>query len=175
MNEEFYCMIKDKVYGPLSSQELRMAAKKGQLTSGDAVKKGKAGKWVAASKVRGLFPESPVWDFYACPVRNAQDSHWPLEKRENLIGPERGVPSYKKKVLACFACPAGCIPFSEIEEGKYKGTKGLGYWINSVWYSARLDVDDAAASLKFHLTANQLGLDGDAAATVISWAFECYQ
>ncbi|MFC1955241.1 aldehyde ferredoxin oxidoreductase family protein [Chloroflexota bacterium] len=131
--------------------------------------------WKKGSVVGRLFPESPVWDFYSCPIRNAQYSYWPLEKRENLVGLERGVPKYGKKMLACFACPAGCMPFSEIEEGEYKGTKGLGYWINSAWYSARLDVDDAAASLKFHLVANQMGLDGDAAATVLSWAYECYQ
>jgi len=38
-----------------------------------------------------------------------------------------------------------------------------------------MDVDDPAASLKFHLLANQLGLDGDEAAVVLSWAFECYE
>lgn len=67
------------------------------------------------------------------------------------------------------------MPFHEIEEGKYKGTRGTGYWVNSLWYSERFDVDDPAASLKFHLLANQLGLDGDMAAVVLSWAFECYE
>ena len=63
----------------------------------------------------------------------------------------------------------------EIEEGKYRGTRGTGYWVNSIWYSERLDVDDPAASIKFHLLANQLGLDGDMASVVLSWAFECYE
>jgi aldehyde:ferredoxin oxidoreductase len=36
-------------------------------------------------------------------------------------------------------------------------------------------VDNAAASLKYHLMANQLGLDGDMASVVSSWAFECYE
>ncbi|MBW2148744.1 MAG: aldehyde ferredoxin oxidoreductase family protein [Deltaproteobacteria bacterium] len=130
--------------------------------------------WRKGSVEGRFLPESPVWNLYACP-RNAQDEYWPPEKRTKLVGMESGVPGYKKRMMACFACPIGCMPFSEIEEGKYKGTKGLGYWINSVWYSVRFDVDDPAASLKFHLLANQLGLDGDMAATVISWAFECYE
>ena len=121
-----------------------------------------------------FFPESPVWDIYACP-RNGQDEYWPLVKRTRLVGMESGVPSYKKRMMACYACPIGCMPFLEIEGGEYGGTKGLGYWINSAWYSVRFDVDDPAASLKFHLLANQLGLDGDMAAVVLSWAFECYE
>jgi len=36
------------------------------------------------------------------------------------------------------------------ERGKYAGTKGIGYWINSAWYSVRLDLDAPEASLKFH-------------------------
>ena len=67
------------------------------------------------------------------------------------------------------------MPFFEINDGRYKGTKGIGYWINSAMYSSRFDVADPAASLKFHLMANQLGLDGDFTATVLSWAFECYE
>ena len=121
-----------------------------------------------------LYPESPSWNFYPLP-RNGQDEYWSLEKRVRLVGSESGVPSYKKRMMACHACPVGCMPFFEIEEGQYKGTKILGYWINSAWYSIRLDVDDPAASLKFHLLANQLGLDGDMAAVVLSWAFECYE
>ncbi len=130
--------------------------------------------WKKSGVEGRFFPESPAWDFYALP-RNAQDEYWPLEKRKNLVGLEKGTPSYKKRMMAGFACPAGCLPFSEIDEGMYKGTKGLGYWINSVWYSVRFDVDDAAASLKFHLLANRLGVDGDMAATVLSWAFECFE
>ena len=38
-----------------------------------------------------------------------------------------------------------------------------------------MDVDDTEASLKFHFLANQLGLDGDMAAVVLSWAFECHE
>ena len=120
------------------------------------------------------FPESPAWNFPG-PVRNGQDEYWPIEKRIRLAGLESGIPSYKKRMMSCFGCPIGCMPFYEIKEDKYAGTWGIGYWLNSAWYSMRLDLDDPAASLKFQLLANQLGLDGDMASVVLSWAFECYE
>jgi aldehyde:ferredoxin oxidoreductase len=121
-----------------------------------------------------FLPESPVWDFFAS-VRNGQDEYWPMEKRINLASLERGVPKYKKKMMSCFACPVGCIPFSKIDEGKYKGTRGAGYWINSATYSTKLDLDQAEASLRFHLMMNELGLDGDMCSTSLAWAFECFE
>lgn len=127
------------------------------------------------SALEGMYlPESPAWNVTG-PVRNGQDEYWPLAKRERLVGLQSGVPSYKRGMASCFACPAGCMPFYCIESGEYCGTKGIGYWINSVYYSIRLDLDDPAASLAFHLLSNQLGLDGDMAAVVLSWAFECFE
>jgi len=126
--------------------------------------------------VRAMFsPQSSIWDDTGDTIRNGQEACWPLDKRIRLVSADRGVPKYHKKITACFSCPIGCMPFSEIEEGKYQGTKGTGYWVNSAFYSTRFDVDDPAASLKYHLLANQLGLDGDDASVVLSWAFECYQ
>lgn len=130
--------------------------------------------WRQGSVVGKFLPEAPAWDIYACP-RNAQDEYWPMEKRRRLVGLESGVPSYRKRMMACFTCPIGCMPFFEIRGGEYTGTKGLGYWINSAWYSVRFDVDDPAASIQFQLLSNQLGLDADMAAVVLSWAFECYE
>ena len=120
-------------------------------------------------------PESPFWDMGTDRVRNGQVGNWPLEKRMNLAGEERGVLKYKKRITGCFACPAGCNQYSEITDGLYRGTNGIGYWIGSAMYSSRFDVDDAASSIKFHLLCNELGLDGDACSTVLSWAFECYE
>jgi len=119
-------------------------------------------------------PDSKVWDTQTL-IRNGQDEYWPMEKRERLTGKKTGVPKYIKGVTACISCPIGCMPYCEINEGKYRGTKGIGYWINSALYSQKFDVDNAAASLKFHLLANQLGLDGDFTSVVSSWAFECYE
>ncbi len=106
-------------------------------------------------------------------TKNAQDVHWSREQRSRIMGKE-GVGKFFKKIQACYACPVGCQPFSEINEGKYKGTKGLGYWINSVMWSGKMDVTDPEASLKYHLHANELGLDGDNSSVVMSWAFEAY-
>lgn len=121
-----------------------------------------------------FLPHSPAWNFFASP-RNGQDEFWPLEKRAKLVGLESGVPRYKKRIMACFGCPIGCLPYSEIGEGKYKGTKGVGYWINSATYSTKLDLDDPAASIRYHLMLNELGLDGDMCSTSLAWAFECFE
>ncbi|MFX1340437.1 MAG: aldehyde ferredoxin oxidoreductase family protein [Promethearchaeota archaeon] len=107
-------------------------------------------------------------------VRNSQDVHWSREKRTKMMGKD-GVGKFFKKIQACYICPVGCQPFSKIEEGKYQGTKGLGYWINSVMWSGKMDVTDPDASLKYHIRANQLGLDGDNSSVVMSWAFEAYE
>jgi len=120
------------------------------------------------------FPESPLFDM-ASLVRNGQDEYWPMEKKRRLAGKKTGVPRYRKNMTACIGCPAGCMPYYEIGEGRYRDTKGIGYWMNSAGWSMRMDVDDPAASLRYHLMANQLGLDGDMASVVSSWAFECFE
>jgi aldehyde:ferredoxin oxidoreductase len=135
----------------------------------------RAPKWRQGIIKAYCLPESPLWDIGGEMIRNGQVGHWPMEKRVNLVGIEKGVPSYQKHVVACFNCPVGCNPYFEIKEGPYKGTRGIGYWINSAFYTTRFDVDDSAASIKFHLLTNELGLDGDTTATVLAWAFECYE
>ena len=135
----------------------------------------RAPKWRKGIIMAYCLPDSPLWDIGGEMIRNGQVGHWPMEKRENLVGMEKGIPRYQKNVVACFNCPVGCNPYFEINEGRYKGTKGIGYWINSAFYTTRFDVDDSAASLKFHLLTNELGLDGDTTATVLAWAFECYE
>lgn len=135
----------------------------------------RSARWRKGIMEAYCLPDSPIWDLSAEVARNGQVGYWPMEKRIRLASLDKGVPSYRKNVTACFGCPIGCMPFFEIREGKYKGTRGIGYWINSAMYSNRFDVDDPGASLKFHLMTNQLGLDGDFTSTVLSWAFECYE
>jgi aldehyde:ferredoxin oxidoreductase len=132
-------------------------------------------RWRKGIILAYCLPDSPLWDIGGEMIRNGQVGNWPMEKRVNLVGQDKGVPKYQRNVLACFNCPIGCNPYFEINEGRYKGTKGIGYWINSAFYTTRFDVDDATASIKFHLLTNQLGLDGDTTATVLAWAFECFQ
>jgi len=111
----------------------------------------------------------------AFPWRNGQDDFFPADRMAKLLGREAGVPRYYTRMWSCFGCPIGCQPFLQINEGKYQGTQGFTYWGNSMMYSIRLDSDDPAASVIFHLLANQLGLDADTAAVVTAWAFECYE
>ena len=132
-------------------------------------------KWRTGIIEAGALPDGPFWDIGAETIRNGRLGYWPIEKRINLVGPETGVLSFRRKMLGCFNCPAGCMPYFEIAEGPFADTAGIGYWIGSAMYSTRFDVDDPAASIQFHLLCNELGLDGDMTATALSWAFECYE
>jgi aldehyde:ferredoxin oxidoreductase len=119
--------------------------------------------------------DSAVWDVACEVVRNGQAGYWPPEKRQKLIDGDAGVLAHYTKMVGCFNCPAACNPFLKITDGPYAGTQGSTYWVNSIMYSVRLDVDDAKESIKFQLRCNELGLDTDMAANVISRAFECFQ
>ena len=82
---------------------------------------------------------------------------------------------YRDKILACFGCPVGCMPWMRVEDGPYR-VEGEGWWNNSSnSFCTRVDCDDPEAAIKAHLLANQLGLDGDNASVAIAWAFECYE
>jgi aldehyde:ferredoxin oxidoreductase len=117
---------------------------------------------------------SPTWDFLML-VRNGQTESWDIEKRKQLMDPQTGVPKYRKKVLACFNCPVGCMPYSEIKEGQYRGTRGEGFWVNTLMLATWLDIPEPEPIIKAWLTMNELGLDGDFSTGMIAWAFECYQ
>ena len=118
--------------------------------------------------------ESPNWDFLIS-SRNGQDDFWEIEKRRKLAHPEFGFPKYRKRISACFMCPIGCIPFSEIKEGPYAGTRGEGFWSNTIMDAARLDITDPEAMIHAWILSNELGLDTDFATGVCAWAFECYE
>ncbi|RLI09441.1 hypothetical protein DRO42_04230 [Candidatus Bathyarchaeota archaeon] len=113
------------------------------------------------------------WEAGFRPVRNGQDDYWDPEKIRKVSG--EAMARYRKRILACFGCPVGCMPWMEVEDGPYK-IRGEGWWNNSSnSYCTRVDCVNPEAALKCHLLANQLGLDGDNAAVVIAWAFECYE
>ena len=116
---------------------------------------------------------SKTWEAGFRPVRNGQDDYWDRKKIEKVSSEAMG--RYRKRILACFGCPVGCMPWMEVNEGSYE-TKGEGWWNNSSnSYCTRVDCDNPEAAIKSHLLTNQLGLDGDNAAVVIAWAFECYE
>ncbi|MCW4050726.1 MAG: aldehyde ferredoxin oxidoreductase family protein [Candidatus Bathyarchaeota archaeon] len=116
---------------------------------------------------------SPAWEAGFRPVRNGQDDYWDPEKIKRVAGDT--IKPYRKKILACYGCPVGCMPWMKIPDGPYE-VEGEGWWNNSSnSFCTRVDVDNPEAAIKAHLRTNQLGLDGDNASVVIAWAFEAYE
>lgn len=58
MSEQWYCSIGGKESGPLSAQQLKALASKGQLSPDDQVRSAASGGWVPAKRVKGLFSEA---------------------------------------------------------------------------------------------------------------------
>jgi aldehyde:ferredoxin oxidoreductase len=119
-------------------------------------------------------PNSANWDFLIS-ARNGQDDFCAIEKRVKFANLQTGFPRSRKSISACFMCPIGCMPFSEIVEGEYRGTKGEGFWSNTIMDAVRLDITDPDGMTKAWILANALGLDTDFATNAASWAFECYE
>lgn len=120
-------------------------------------------------------PDFPGWDSIMV-VRNGQNDYWEREKRIKLMNSKTGVPNMRKGVRACYSCPTGCMPYMEINKGKYKGTKGEGFWINTIMgHACRFDISDPESVVKSWLLTNELGLDGDYVAAGLSWVFELYE
>jgi hypothetical protein len=55
MASQFFCILEGKPAGPFSANELKGLAVVGKLSPSDFLRKGKEGKWVPASRHRGLF------------------------------------------------------------------------------------------------------------------------
>lgn len=132
----------------------------------------------AATRAGGYYgaesnADSKVWEAGFRPVKNGQDDYWNPEKIEKVAS--EAMKRHRKKLLACFSCPVGCMPWMEVEDGPYE-VRGEGWWNNSSnSYCTRVDCDNPEAAIKSHLLANQLGLDGDNAAVAIGWAMEAYE
>jgi len=109
-------------------------------------------------------------------VRNGQDDQWEKKKRIKLMNSFDGVPSFLDGVRACHSCPIGCMPFMKINKGKYQGTQGEGFWINTIMgHACRFDISDPDTVVESWLLTNKLGLDGDYVAAGLSWIFELYE
>ncbi|OGP87930.1 MAG: hypothetical protein A2156_01485 [Deltaproteobacteria bacterium RBG_16_48_10] len=159
---------------PVARPEAYLRAVDGALQK---VKDSRNYKKIQQETLAGVYyadEKSPSWDLLFV-VRNGQDDHWETDKRKKMMNKMSGAPRYRKKVLACFHCPVGCMPFSEIDEGRYKGTRGEGFWVNTLMSATMLDIPDPEAMLKAWLLMNELGLDGDFTAGMSAWAFECFE
>ena len=61
MGGDWFCEIAGREVGPLTSQQLKTMAVKGQILPSDCVRHGAEGNWVPAGQVKGLFgPAGPV-------------------------------------------------------------------------------------------------------------------
>jgi len=117
--------------------------------------------------------DHPSWEQGYAPVKNGQDEYWGKEKIAKIA--EQEIKKYRKGTVSCFSCPISCKPWMDIKEGPYK-MQGEGWWENSAnSYCTKIDNTNIESAIYAHLLTNQLGLDGDNAAQVISWAFECYE
>jgi hypothetical protein len=57
--DQWFCDIAGREIGPLSPEQLRAMAAKGQILPSDCVRRGVEGTWVLARQVKGLFPTPP--------------------------------------------------------------------------------------------------------------------
>lgn len=120
-------------------------------------------------------PDFEGWDGIMS-VRNGQDDSWEREKRVQLMNRKTGIPKYRKGMRACYTCPTGCSLYAEMNDGKYKGTKGEGFWVNTIMgHACRLDNPDPESVLKSWNYGNELGLDGDYVGSGLAWLFELYE
>ncbi len=60
MSADWFCKIGDKKIGPLNGQQLKTIVARGQLKPEHLVRRGSEGPWVAAGRIKGLFPETPA-------------------------------------------------------------------------------------------------------------------
>ncbi len=83
---------------------------------------------------------------------------------------------YKKKGLACSACPIACAPWVEISEGPYQGLaiKGIEI-ISTLDFGARLGIRNMAAIAKATELFQRYGIDCSTASATIALAIKLFQ
>ncbi|MEM2018441.1 MAG: aldehyde ferredoxin oxidoreductase family protein [Zestosphaera sp.] len=105
------------------------------------------------------------------PVRNYEDDVWDEDKLNKLLDALK----YRVDMKGCPLCHMPCMNVLEIHEGKHTGTRCVGLQANAGYgFGPRFDIDDPSVIIKANALCNELGLDIDNAATIISWIFELY-
>lgn len=79
MSERWYCLAFGIELGPMSRDDLRMLASRGELMPDSQVRQGSAGLWVAARTVADLFPSGGS--------ASAAESRWYYEFLGEVLGP----------------------------------------------------------------------------------------
>ncbi len=107
-------------------------------------------------------------------VRNWQDDHGDPARIARMVDPFLGKLETRK--LSCGTCPVRCSHVFEITDGPYAGLKGEGLQAGiAMDWGVNLDIDYAPFVMRAQVLCSQHGLDSNSAASVIAWAFECYQ
>ncbi len=83
---------------------------------------------------------------------------------------------YLKRRVGCYACPMSCHRYSEVKEGKYKGsfTGGPEYETFSALGSG-CGVSDIECIIRANELCDIYGLDTISTGSVIQWLMECHQ
>jgi len=109
----------------------------------------------------------------ALPVRNYQEDSWDEKKIRRIID---GISMYRKEMLGCSDDYMPCFNYIEIELEHEKKVICVGVQANAGYgFGSRFDIDDPKAIVMANALCNDLGVDIDNAATIISWAFELYE
>ena len=88
MADEWYCEIAGREIGPLSSEQLRAMAARGQILPNDCVRQGAQGSWVLARQVKGLLSTAPASSGAAAEEPTSPPQILPLQRRG--VSPEPG-------------------------------------------------------------------------------------
>ncbi len=98
MPGDWFYRVNDSVSGPLTSRELRELARNGHLSGADHVRRGDAGEWVTAARIKGLFEEYEITGAgWSAGSRGAADNA--LEDVGDVAGGKS--PSRVRSVKAC--------------------------------------------------------------------------
>lgn len=94
----------DKTHGPFTSHQLKQLAGQSKIGPETKVRRGNDGQWVAAQKVKGLFPTKPATEVMTAPKTQSPvvaESHpVPAQSAPNAIIPAQATP-----IAARIPCP----------------------------------------------------------------------
>jgi aldehyde:ferredoxin oxidoreductase len=114
--------------------------------------------------------------YYGLGVVSGEDQGDPVgEDFIEALG-KKNLLKYKKKGLACSACPIACAPWVEIPEGPYKGLRIKGIEIISTLdFGARLGVRSMPAIARATELFQKYGLDCSTASAAIALAIKLFE
>jgi aldehyde:ferredoxin oxidoreductase len=115
-----------------------------------------------------------VNEMHILPTYNFQTGYF--EDAHKISGEALVEQRYLKRRVGCYSCPMSCHRYSEVKEGKYKGsyTGGPEYETFSALGSGT-GVSDIEAVIRANELCNLYGLDTISTGSVIQWAMECHQ